>query len=193
MPDHDRDCMNNIFELMMLFVTSATARSICRRKPHGMSSTKRVCWPKDGRQRMMSLRPTRNISRGLKAKRQRMIVLKECVGKRKSHQSTVSPRRDKAILVGADGNIASFWRKECLGSGMMILRRRFVDSWSSDLHIYLLSWVWSTFSRVPFPGCLFPGRASVDGVSSDLGRFSERFSVFLPFVWLLLFFLTTSS
>ena len=74
-------------------------------KPQRMSDTKRVCWPKDSRQRMMSLRPTRNISRGLKTKRQRMILLNECVGKKKSHQSTVSPRRDKARLVGADSKL----------------------------------------------------------------------------------------
>ena len=40
-----------------------------------------------------------------------MIVLKECVGKRKSHQGTVSPYPDKARLVGADGDIASFLTK----------------------------------------------------------------------------------
>ena len=62
-----------------------------------------------------------------------MIVLKECVGKRKSHQNTVSPGLDKARLVGADGKIASFLIKECLGTEMKISRRRSVGSWSSDL------------------------------------------------------------
>ena len=43
-----------------------------------------------------------------------MLILKECVGKGKSHRSTVSPRRDKARIVRANGQIASFLTKEYL-------------------------------------------------------------------------------
>ena len=69
-----------------------------------------------------------------------MIVLKECIGKRKSHQSTVSPCPDKARLIGVDGHIASFLIKECLGTEMEIPRRLSVNWWSSDLfspHLFL--------------------------------------------------------